>query len=332
MSSERRVLPKYGKCCQVSTACVLVPIAALMATYFEPPSVVEVPRFDASQAPAASAGGAKERAGSPAVFERIDWAYDFANRWVTHGIDRAWREHLVRECVRPTAGDRVLDLGAGSADVSIAIAFRFLRMGGGSEGEVLSLDRNSNKELCRGMAKVSDESLESRVKFGVGDSQNLSSIRTLSRLHGLSKECREAKTEYSLGDGSIDKVAMAFGIRGAPDRDLALREVRRVMRSSPSSRACFLEFSMPDGSGFGARLSRFVITRLFPALGWAATFGKAGGGEHTYLTETIADFPRPHTFADAAASAGLQVSNITHFAFGAVQMYTASPILPGTVE
>jgi len=324
---QKRVLPKYSKCCQLTTAILLVPAAALLATYFEPPSVVEVQRFDASKAPVASAGGAKERVGSPATFERIDWAYDFANRWVTAGIDRAWREHLVRECIRPTPGDRILDLGASTAEVSLAIGFRFLRMRGkGESGEVLSLDTN-HKQLCRGMVKVSDEGLDldRHIKFGIGDAQNLSSVRTLNRLHGLSKICREAKREHGVEDASIDKVAMSFGIRNVAGRDAALREVRRVMKSSPSSRACFLEFSMPEGSGFGAWLSRTVINKFFPAFGWAATLGKVDG-EHTYLTESIADFPQPAAFADAMASAGLQVSNVTHFAFGAVQMYTASPV------
>lgn len=328
--AQKRILPKYGKCCQLSTAILLVPVAALLATYFEPPSIVEAPSFDASKAPATSAGGAKERSGFPHTFERIDWAYDFANRWVTAGIDRAWREHLVRECVRPAAGDRILDLGAGTAEVSLAIGFRLFRANG---GEVLSLDRN-HKQLCRGMKKVSDEGLDNfdnYFKFGIGDAQNLSSVKTLNRLHGLSKVCREAKKEYSLQDGSIDKVAMSFGIRNVADRDAALREVRRVMKSSPSSRACFLEFSMPEGSGFGAWFFRTVINKLFPAFGWAATLGKVDV-EHMYLTETIVDFPRPLAFADAMASAGLQVSNVTHFAFGAVQMYTASPVLANTVE
>ena len=60
--------------------------------------------------------------GSGAMFDRIARRYDLLNRVMSLGMDRRWRRRLVTSLGTLTAGDRVLDVATGTADVALAIA------------------------------------------------------------------------------------------------------------------------------------------------------------------------------------------------------------------
>merc|ERR1712066_468177 len=125
--------------------------------------------------------------------------------------------------------------------------------------------------------------------------------------------------------GSIDKISMAFGIRNVPDRALALREMRRVLRKQDRSRVCILEFAIPSGDTPLSKVARAFITHVVPFIGKVATKG-SGTTEYKYLERSILKFPQPLDFAASMAKEGLGVESITTFAFGAVHLYSATPI------
>merc|ERR1711972_567893 len=118
-------------------------------------------------------------------------------------------------------------------------------------------------------------------------------------------------------------ISMSFGIRNVPDRAKALQEMVRVLRNETASKVCILEFSLPDGSSTLSKVAQFFIQQVIPLIGKVATLGK-GGAEYQYLERSIVEFPAPKDFATQMTQNGLPVDSITAFAYGSVQLYSAS--------
>lgn len=260
--------------------------------------------------------------GSGGMFDRIAFAYDATNKWMSLGLDQYWRRTLIQDCMRLDRGDRVLDLATGTADVSLLAGERLRELAQGwsedSEHAVLGVDPSSEM-LRRGVAKVQASGLSGTVRLVKGDAQDLSSLRNIDADGVL------APPASGVADESIDKISMAFGIRNVPDRAQAFREMKRVLRKKPSSRICILEFSLPDGEKFLSRVAKAFITKVVPFIGRVATMN-SGSEEYEYLERSILKFPKPLDFAASLAREGLLVRSITTFAYGAVHLYTASPL------
>jgi len=258
--------------------------------------------------------------GTGNMFDRIAFVYDVTNKWMSLGLDQYWRKTMVQECMRLEAGDRVLDLATGTADVSLLVGEQL--KGLGSTGQVvLGLDP-SVEMLRRGVSKAEDKSLSSTVRLVKGDAQDLSSVQDVTAEGAVSDPHGGVET------GSIDKISMSFGIRNVPDRPKAFREMKRVLKS-PSSNVCILEFSLPDGEKFLSKVAKFFITNVVPFIGRIAT-GNTGSKEYEYLERSILKFPRPVDFAASMTREGLRVKTITSFAYGAVHLYAASPVASET--
>eukprot|EP00913_Durusdinium_trenchii_P007666 g7203.t1 len=307
-------------CCRCAGALAVVPLAVILAVMFETPTVTMLrtggssPREDASDAAPldprlreptsldateeAKDGPAAPRMGSGNMFDRIAFAYDAANKWMSFGLDQHWRTTMVkdvwralfsvRDCLQLRPDDRVLDLATGTADVSILVGQELRRLGASVRDAVLGVDP-SNEMLRRGVAKVQQNGLEHVV------------IDAEGTLAEKSPGAREA---------SVDKISMSFGIRNVPDRAKALREMRRVLDPSQQSRVCILELSLPTGETFLSRLARSFITEVVPLIGWVATMG-SGGEEYEYLERSILRFPKPLDFARELQAAWLPVERIT---------------------
>jgi demethylmenaquinone methyltransferase/2-methoxy-6-polyprenyl-1,4-benzoquinol methylase len=311
----------------------------IIAALIEKPTIMELPalpddtstipeRADAqvkgaesarpeTQKPESQAGG---KMGSGSMFDRIAFVYDSTNKWMSLGLDQFWRKTLIEECMQLERADMVLDLATGTADVSLLAGNRLRDLGrdaAANGAAVLGVDP-SNEMLRRGVAKVESQGLKGVIKLVKGDAQDLAEVR------GIDAEGKLDSPTSGVESHSVDKISMAFGIRNVPDRSLALREMRRVLRSKASSRVCILEFSLPDGSSFLSRLARKFITHVVPAIGRVATIG-SGAEEYEYLERSILEFPQPSDFATVMAREGLRVRTITSFAYGAVHLYAAMP-------
>jgi len=326
----------FRACCRCSLAVAIVPLAVIASVFFETPTVLELPAdgsvgvappAEPEVEPAASSGvAAKEdefgRAsvegfGTGNMFDRIAFVYDVTNKWMSLGLDQYWRKTMVQECMRLEGGDRVLDLATGTADVSLLVGEKLREMG--SEGQVvLGLDP-SVEMLRRGVSKAETRGLSGTVRLVKGDAQDLSSVQDVTA------EGQVADPLGGVESGSIDKISMSFGIRNVPNRPKAFREMKRVLRS-PNSRVCILEFSLPDGEKFLSKVAKFFITHVVPFIGRIAT-GNTGSKEYEYLERSILKFPRPVDFAASMTQEGLRVKSITSFAYGAVHLYTASPVV-----
>ena len=190
------------------------------------------------------------------MFDRIAPVYDAMNRIMTAGLDVRWRRLTAAAVVRP--GDSVLDAACGTGDLAIA-------------------DRKAGAAMVTGL------------DF---------SERMLARAR------RKAPLEWVRGDllalpfpdGSFDAVTVGFGVRNVADLELALRELRRVLR--PGGRLAILEITQPRGPL--KPFFRLWFDGVVPLLGKVLP----GGSAYAYLPASVKRFPTAEALADALRASG----------------------------
>lgn len=192
-----------------------------------------------------------------AMFDEVAARYDLTNTVLSLGMDRGWRS-AVRDALQLEPGQRVLDLAAGTATSSAALA----RTGADVVGCDFSL----------GMLRVGQRAGHLGVELVAGDALRL-----------------------PFADASFDAVTISFGLRNTADADLALREMRRVVRPGGSLVVC--EFSHPTWAPFRAVYDNYLM-RALPAV---ATKVSSDPAAYVYLAESIRAWP-----AQAALAARLQ--------------------------
>ena len=177
------------------------------------------------------------------MFDRIAPVYDVMNRVMTAGLDRRWRRLAVEAVVQP--GIRVLDACCGTGDLAIAAE---------REGGIVTGLDFSPRMLERARRK------SGTVEWIEGDLLAL-----------------------PFADGSFDAATVGFGVRNVADLELALAELRRVLR--PGGRLAILEITQPRGL-----LRPFFslwFDRIVPLLGRVLPGGKA----YTYHPASVRRFP-----------------------------------------
>jgi demethylmenaquinone methyltransferase/2-methoxy-6-polyprenyl-1,4-benzoquinol methylase len=182
------------------------------------------------------------------MFDRIAPVYDVMNRVMTAGLDVRWRRLAAASAV--SRGDRVLDAACGTGDLAIAD-----RRAGADK--VTGLDF-SERMLERARRK------DASVEWVQGDLLAL-----------------------PFADGTFDAATVGFGVRNVADLELALRELRRVLRSG--GRLAILEITQPRGV-----LRPFFslwFDRIVPLIGKALP----GGSAYTYLPASVKRFPDAET-------------------------------------
>lgn len=199
-----------------------------------------------------------------AMFSAIAWRYDFLNRLLSFGVDRAWRREAVRVALEHQP-KRILDVATGTADLAIALKKA-------AHAEVVGVDF-AEPMLALGREKVAKKQLH--IPLQQGDGQNL---------------------EYE--DGSFDLVTIAYGIRNFSEPMRGLQEFYRVL--APGGRLLILEFPPPPGGVFGT-LFRLYFLKITP---YIAGLFSGRRDAYAYLGESVLNFPAPPVLAAMMQDAG----------------------------
>jgi len=230
------------------------------------------------------------------MFGRIVRWYDPLNRLLSLGMDQGWRACLARTALaglEETANPRLLDLAAGTLDVSLALHARR------PDAAIIAMD------YCRPMLEKGEKKLDTPARR--------SSIATVTA---------DAR-RLPLPDNSVQAVTMAFGIRNISPRAEAMSEMCRVLR--PGGRACILEF----GSGrqrIWKGLYNVYLNRFLPLLGKLVS----GDNAYVYLARTIREFPTAAELADELRTSGFGRVYYIPLTSGIVCLYVAEKPLSGT--
>jgi demethylmenaquinone methyltransferase/2-methoxy-6-polyprenyl-1,4-benzoquinol methylase len=209
------------------------------------------------------------------MFDRIAPVYDAMNRVMTAGLDLRWRRLAATEVVRP--GDRVLDAACGTGDLALADH----RAGA---LEVTGVDF-STRMLERARRKAPG------IRFVEGDMLAL-----------------------PFADGAFDSATVGFGVRNVSDLELALRELRRVLR--PGGRLAILEITSPRG--ILRPFFNLWFDRLVPLLGRLLP----GGDAYSYLPASVARFPGAEEFVSLLERAGFTAVRFRLLAGSIVALHT----------
>lgn len=140
-----------------------------------------------------------------AMFSAIAARYDFANHFLSFGLDFLWRRRAAR-MVRAWRPERVLDLATGSGD--LALVLRAACPGASIVGA----------DFCLPMLRV-------------------------ARRKGLSPLVVADGMRLPFADGAFDVLTVAFGLRNMERWPRALAEMGRVLRSG--GHLLVLDFSVP---------------------------------------------------------------------------------------
>jgi demethylmenaquinone methyltransferase / 2-methoxy-6-polyprenyl-1,4-benzoquinol methylase len=157
-----------------------------------------------------------------AMFDEVAPRYDLTNTVLSLGQDRGWRT-AVRDALRLQPGERVLDLAAGTATSSAALATTGARVVG--------------SDFSLGMLRVGAKAGHRGVELVAGDALRL-----------------------PFADGAFDAATISFGLRNTADAERALRELLRVTR--PGGRLVVCEFSHPTWAPFRTVYVEYLMKAL----------------------------------------------------------------------
>ncbi len=218
------------------------------------------------------------------MFGRIARFYDFLNHALSLGLDILWRRKMARSLDLDGHGAPVLDLAAGTLDVSLETA----RLYPGRR--VISADF-SLPMLQKGAAKIPPEK-RGTIQPVLADARKI-----------------------PLRDESVAAVTVAFGVRNIKPRREACEEVLRVLE--PGGRFCILEFGTGKRKIWGG-LYNFYLDAVLPGMGRLVSGDPAA---YRYLAETIKAFPDEDRLAEELERAGFEDVSYQPMASGVVYLH-----------
>jgi demethylmenaquinone methyltransferase/2-methoxy-6-polyprenyl-1,4-benzoquinol methylase len=187
------------------------------------------------------------------MFDTIAPRYDFLNSLLSLNQDKRWRKKLI--ALIPTKFNGVLvDMATGTGEVIVQAAKKRREY-----ATFIGVDISAQM-LQRAEEKVAKAELAQSISF------------------------KQASCEQTgLAAQSCDCITIAFGLRNTIDKDQALGEFHRVLKSGGA--LLILEFFPPSGTLL-ARLFQFYFRRILPLIGGLLS-NKAA---YTYLPESVQGF------------------------------------------
>jgi demethylmenaquinone methyltransferase/2-methoxy-6-polyprenyl-1,4-benzoquinol methylase len=201
------------------------------------------------------------------VFNSVASKYDIMNDLMSAGLHRLWKRFAIGiSGVR--AGQRVLDVAGGSADLS-----RLFLKEVGSSGQVVLTDIN-NAMLRVGRDRLLDE--------------------------GFATPIAQCDAEHlPFPDNYFDCANIAFGLRNVTHKDAALREMYRVIK--PGGRVIVLEFSK-----VAKPLEKVYDLYSFKVLPKVGEIVANDPDSYRYLAESIRMHPGQEELKKMMEDAGLE--------------------------
>ncbi|GAC1325053.1 MAG: demethylmenaquinone methyltransferase [Mycobacteriales bacterium] len=218
------------------------------------------------------------------MFDGVAQRYDLTNDVLSLGQDRRWRR-AVTAAVAAGPGESVLDLAAGTATSSVALA--------GAGARVIGCDFSLG--MLRAGARRRGRAGGGAVDLVAGDALAL-----------------------PFRDAAFDAVTISFGLRNVADPEAALAEMARVTR--PGGRLVVCEFSSPTWRPWRTVYLGYLMRALPPVARRVASNPDA----YVYLAESIAAWPDQAALARRIGAAGWQRVAWRNLSGGIVALHRAT--------
>ena len=216
------------------------------------------------------------------VFHSVASKYDVMNDVMSAGLHRTWKRFAV-DLSGVKAGDCVLDIAGGSGDLSKLFAKKV-----GQIGSVTLTDINASM-LAVGRDRMIDA--------------------------GLNVPAMQCNAEaLPFADNSFDCVIVAFGLRNMTHKDVALKEIQRVLKVG--GRLLVLEFSkvwQPLEKAYD-----FYSFKFLPFMGKLIA---KDADSYQYLAESIRMHPDQETLKQMLLDAGFGKADYYNLSAGVVALH-----------
>ena len=216
------------------------------------------------------------------VFHSVASKYDVMNDVMSAGMHRTWKRFAV-DISGVKSGDKVLDIAGGSGDLSKLFAKKV-----GTTGSVTLTDINASM-LAVGRDRMIDAGL---------------SVPAM--------QCNAEKLPFP--DNTFDCVIVAFGLRNMTHKDIALKEMQRVLKVG--GRLLVLEFSkvwQPLEKAYD-----FYSFKFLPFMGKLIA---KDADSYQYLAESIRMHPDQETLKQMMLDAGLSRVDYYNLSAGIVALH-----------
>lgn len=216
------------------------------------------------------------------MFEIIAPRYDFITVFLSYGMDRGWKRELI-ETLNIKGNEKALDLACGTGDITFAL------------GEKLPAGDATGLDITKGMIEIANKKLGEKsvnnVSFRIGDIMSM-----------------------PFADGTFDYVTCGYALRNVPDVELALLEIKRVMK--PGGRFISLDFAHPNN-----RIYRWLYLNYLIVVGSITGILLHGDADvYRYIPESLKRYPGQHGVQEIMNRVGFNETGFKEFGGGIMSL------------
>ena len=220
------------------------------------------------------------------VFDSVASNYDLMNDVMSLGTHRLWKNYTIASS-NASKGDKVLDIAGGTGDLAIKFRKKV-----GDSGKVILSDINGS---------MLEEGRKNLINHGVIDVDFI-----------------QANAEsLPFKDNTFDCVSIAFGLRNVTHKNIALKQMHRVLKKGGS--LLVLEFSKVENEMLEKIYDAYSFN-LIPKLG---QFFANDEDSYQYLAESIRKHPDQETLKTMALEAGFGFCEYHNLSGGIVALHKA---------
>ena len=220
------------------------------------------------------------------VFDSVASNYDLMNDVMSLGTHRLWKNYTIASS-NVSKGDKVLDIAGGTGDLAIKFRKKV-----GDSGKVILSDINGS---------MLEEGRKNLINHGVIDVDFI-----------------QANAEsLPFEDNTFDCVSIAFGLRNVTHKNIALKQMHRVLKKGGS--LLVLEFSKVEKEMLEKIYDAYSFN-LIPKLG---QFFANDEDSYQYLAESIRKHPDQETLKTMALDAGFGFCEYHNLSGGIVALHKA---------
>nr|BFD32686.1 bifunctional demethylmenaquinone methyltransferase/2-methoxy-6-polyprenyl-1,4-benzoquinol methylase UbiE [Pigmentibacter ruber] len=221
------------------------------------------------------------------MFDKISNKYDFLNRLLSAGQDTKWRNKMI--CSFPKCHSGILyDVACGTGDVVFQ-----------------AIDKRKDFKTFYGFD----------ISAGM-----LEQAKIRSRKNNINSHINfiQASAEsLPVENNSADCLTISFGFRNVDNREIALNEFNRVLKTSGT--LFILEFFPADNNLF-AKLFDFYFKKILPKIGGIFSDRSA----YEYLPNSVSTMPSAENFRKMLTDAGFESIEQTKWLGGATRLFKAT--------
>ena len=221
-----------------------------------------------------------------AVFDSVASNYDLMNDVMSLGTHRLWKNYTIASS-NVSKGDKVLDIAGGTGDLAIKFRKKV-----GDSGKVILSDINGS---------MLEEGRKNLINHGIIDVDFIQANAEL----------------LPFEDNTFDCVSIAFGLRNVTHKNIALKQMHRVLKKGGS--LLVLEFSKVENEMLEKIYDAYSFN-LIPKLG---QFFANDEDSYQYLAESIRKHPDQETLKTMALDAGFGFCEYHNLSGGIVALHKA---------